>query len=145
MLKVFTKCVHGLHKVCICFFTLIKRCDLSVPDAVSLIQMDIFDLAKYYRENQGYKYILCIVDVFSGKVWAYKMKNRHNINVFDSFKQFIKDSNIERYKPHRFIKYKPMIFDVDMFWLTVDCTNNLFMLYSILIYIYYNTYFNFLI
>ncbi len=63
--------------------------------------MDIFDLAKYYKENQGYKYILCIVDVYSRKVWTYKMKNKDNINVFESFQQFIKDSNIEKYKPTR--------------------------------------------
>ena len=66
---------------------------------LSLIQMDIFDLAKYNKENQGYKYILCIVDVYSRKVWTYKMKNKDNINVFESFQQFIKDSNIEKYKP----------------------------------------------
>ncbi len=66
---------------------------------LSLIQMDIYDLAKYYKENQGYKYILCIADVYSRKVWAYKMKNKDNINVFESFKQFTKDSNIEKYKP----------------------------------------------
>ena len=33
MLKVFTKCLHSLHKVCICFHKLIKKCALSVPDA----------------------------------------------------------------------------------------------------------------
>ena len=27
------------------------------------------------------------------------MKNKDNINVFESFKQFTKDSNIEKYKP----------------------------------------------
>ncbi len=48
-------------------------------------------------------------------------------------------------KPFYLLSKHYMIFDVDMFWLTVDCTNNLFKLYSILIYIYYNTYFNFLI
>ena len=56
---------------------------------LSLVQMDIYDLAKYYRDNQGYKYILCLADVYSRKVWAYKMKNKDNDNVFDSFKQFI--------------------------------------------------------
>jgi hypothetical protein len=30
-----------------------------------------------------------------------KIKNKDNINVFESFKQFIKDSNIENYKPTR--------------------------------------------
>ena len=33
MLKVFTKCLHSLHKVCICFHKLIAKCALSVPDA----------------------------------------------------------------------------------------------------------------
>ncbi len=54
-----------------------------------------------YEFDQGYKYILCIIDVYSLKVWTYKMKNKDNINVFKSFKQFIKDSNIEKYKPTR--------------------------------------------
>jgi hypothetical protein len=61
--------------------------------------MDIYDLAKYYRDNQGYKYILCLADVYSRKVWAYKMKNKDNDNVFDAFKQFIKDSDLKKYKP----------------------------------------------
>jgi hypothetical protein len=36
--------------------------------------MDIYDLAKYYRDNQGYKYILCFADVYSRKEWDYKIK-----------------------------------------------------------------------
>jgi hypothetical protein len=66
---------------------------------LSLIQMDIFDLAKYYRDNQGYKYILCIIDVYSRKVWCYKMKNKDNNNVFESFHKFMTDSNLKKYTP----------------------------------------------
>ena len=66
---------------------------------LSLIQMDIFDLAKYYRDNQGYKYILCIIDVYSRKVWCYKMKNKDNANVFESFQKFMTDSNLKKYTP----------------------------------------------
>ena len=66
---------------------------------LSLIQMDIFDLAKYYRDNQGYKYILCIIDVYSRKVWCYKMKNKDNNNVFESFNKFMTDSNLKKYTP----------------------------------------------
>ena len=61
--------------------------------------MDIYDLAKYYRDNQGYKYILCFAYVYSRKEWAYKIKNKGNDNVFDSFKHFIKDSDLKKYKP----------------------------------------------
>jgi hypothetical protein len=40
ILKAFTKCLHSLHKVCICFHKLIKKCALSVPDA------DVADLVQ---------------------------------------------------------------------------------------------------
>jgi hypothetical protein len=45
MLKVFTKCLHSLHKVCICFHKLIKKCALSVPDA------DFADFADFKRQT----------------------------------------------------------------------------------------------
>jgi hypothetical protein len=82
--------------------TTVKKKDLGRIVAyypLSLIQMDIFDLAKYYRDNQGYKYILCIIDVYSRKVWCYKMKNKDNVNVFESFQKFMVDSNLKKYTP----------------------------------------------
>ena len=66
---------------------------------LSLIQMDIFDLSKYASSNKQHKYILCIIDVYTRYVWCYKMKNKDNVNVFDSFKKFITDSNLKKYTP----------------------------------------------
>ena len=66
---------------------------------LSLIQMDIYVMAKYVKDNKGYKYILCMIDVFSRKVWSNKMKKKDNKNVQDSFKKFISDSNIKEYTP----------------------------------------------
>ena len=43
---------------------------------LSIIQMDIYVMAKYVTGNKGYKYILCMIDVFTRKVWAYKMKKK---------------------------------------------------------------------
>ena len=56
-------------------------------------------MAKYVKDNKGYKYILCMIDVFTRKVWAYKMKKKDNKNVQDSFKKFISDSNVKEYTP----------------------------------------------
>jgi len=47
--------------------------------------MDIYVMAKYVKDNKGYKYILCMIDVFTRKVWAYKMKKKDNKNIQDSF------------------------------------------------------------
>ncbi len=56
-------------------------------------------MAKYVTGNKGYKYILCMIDVFTRKVWVYKMKKKDNDNVQASFKKFISDSNIKEYTP----------------------------------------------
>ena len=66
---------------------------------LSLVQMDIYVMFKYKKHNKGYKYILCMIDVFTRKVWAYKMKKKDNKNVQDSLKKFISDSNITEYTP----------------------------------------------
>ncbi len=40
------------------------------------LQLDIFVLQKYINSNNGYSYILCIMDVFSRKAWVYPMKSK---------------------------------------------------------------------
>jgi transposase InsO family protein len=66
---------------------------------LSMIQMDIFDLRKYARSNKGYKYILCIIDVFTRKVWTYKMLQKDNVNVQASFQNFLEKSGIQSNTP----------------------------------------------
>jgi hypothetical protein len=66
---------------------------------LSLIQMDIFDMQKFARTNKGYKYILCIIDVFTRKVWAYKMIKKDNENVQESFGTFLRNSTVQKHTP----------------------------------------------
>jgi hypothetical protein len=40
---------------------------------LSLVRMNIYDLAKYYRQKK-YKNTFRFTDVYSRNVWAYKMK-----------------------------------------------------------------------
>ena len=44
--------------------------------ALDLLQMDIFVMEKYSKQNKGYGYIFAIVDVFTRKAWAYPMNWR---------------------------------------------------------------------
>ena len=66
---------------------------------LSLIQMDIFDMQNFARTNEAYKYILCIIDVFTRKVWTYKMKLKNSENVQDSFNDFLQKSCIQSNTP----------------------------------------------
>ena len=52
------------------------------------LQLDIFVLKKYEYYNKGYGYILCIIDVFSRKVWAYPLKTKSLIDTTPAIKKF---------------------------------------------------------
>ena len=42
-------------------------------------QIDIYDLSKFEKHNEGYQYIFCCIDVFTRKVYCRAMKNKDHI------------------------------------------------------------------
>jgi transposase InsO family protein len=50
------------------------------------------------QKNDGFKYILCVIDVFSKKVWAEPLKNKTSVSVAEALKGIFKSSGI----PQRF-------------------------------------------
>ena len=52
--------------------------------------MDIFFLQKYHKQNQGYKYILCCIDIFTRYVFCEPMISKENEEVIKAFKLIIK-------------------------------------------------------
>ena len=56
-------------------------------------QLDIFILKKYYKDNKGYGYILCAVDVFTRKAYAVAMKHKNNEEVLKAMEDILKEAN----------------------------------------------------
>jgi hypothetical protein len=56
------------------------------------LQLDIFVLEKYEYYNKGYGYILCIIDIFSSKVWAYPLKTKSLMDTTPAIKTFFSTS-----------------------------------------------------
>ena len=54
-----------------------------------LWQMDIFDLSRYEKNNDGFRYLLACVDVFSRKAYVKPMKNKDTSTVIDAFTNII--------------------------------------------------------
>jgi len=57
-----------------------------------LWQLDIFILQKYKKNNKGYGYLLCAIDVFTRKVYIDAMKNKDNEDVLISMEKILMDS-----------------------------------------------------
>ncbi len=60
--------------------------------------MEIYVLDKYSKSNKGYGYIFALVDVFTGKAYAYPMENKNLEGTTESLKKFFGESDIKEYK-----------------------------------------------
>ena len=58
--------------------------------------MDIFDLAKYYRDNKGYKYILVVSDTHNKKIDAEPIKSKvqEDNEILEAFKKIYSRNTI---------------------------------------------------
>ena len=56
-------------------------------------QADLMDLQKYKRKNQGFAYILVVIDIFSRKLFAFPLKNKQGKTVSAAFVKLFR-SNI---------------------------------------------------
>ncbi len=61
------------------------------------LQLDIFVLKKYESHNKGYGYILCIIDIFSRKVWTYPMKNNSLTDTTPAIKKVFSSSGLHEF------------------------------------------------
>ena len=61
------------------------------------LQLDIFVLKKYEDYNKGYGYILCIIDVFSRKVWTFPLKSKGLIDTTPAIKKFFSTSGLHEF------------------------------------------------
>ena len=57
--------------------------------------IDIAQMNAYESFNDGYKYILCIIDVFSKYAWCVALKNKNSATVLNAVKKIVQDSGRE--------------------------------------------------
>ena len=53
-------------------------------------QADLIDMQKLEKYNNGYKWILTVIDIFSRYVWAFPLKSKTGEGVADAFKKIFK-------------------------------------------------------
>ena len=56
-----------------------------------LFQADLVDMSALSRYNDGYRYLLCCIDVFSKRAWAVPLRNKSGESVKEAFEQIFKD------------------------------------------------------
>lgn len=59
-----------------------------------LWQADLSDMRSYSEHNDGNKYILCVIDVFSKYAFARAIKNKNSITIKKSFQEIFQEAKV---------------------------------------------------
>ena len=66
-----------------------KRNRVIVGGIDELWQMDLADMQSHAKENDGYRYLLVCIDVFSKYVWVIPLKNKTGPALVTAFKEIL--------------------------------------------------------
>jgi Integrase core domain/Chromo (CHRromatin Organisation MOdifier) domain len=75
-------------------------------------QLDIMYLPDYKKESKGYKYLLCVLDVFSRKLFIRKLKQKDTNTVIRKFDSILEESKKE---PEKIVVDKGSEFKSEVF------------------------------
>lgn len=57
-----------------------------------LFQIDLIDMTKFENENDGYRWFITIIDTFSKKAWAFKIKRKAGKNIVEIMEPFLEET-----------------------------------------------------
>ena len=61
-----------------------------------LYQIDLVDMTKFENENDGYRWIITVIDTFSKKAWAFKIKRKSAQSIMSVMKPFLKENTPQK-------------------------------------------------
>ena len=64
-----------------------KRNRIIVSGIDDTWQADLIDLQNFSKENNGFKYLLTVIDVFSKYAWVFPIQNKTNKAIISSFQK----------------------------------------------------------
>ena len=60
---------------------------------------DLADLQLISKFNKGFRFLLCVIDIFSKYAWVVPLKHKKGVTIVNSFQKILKESN--RRKPNK--------------------------------------------
>lgn len=79
-----------------------KRRKYVMYGIADTLQADLIEMQPYEEENQGYRYILIVIDVFSKVAFAEPLKNKTGATVTKAMNSIIR--KVQRHNPYHHIK-----------------------------------------
>ena len=54
---------------------------------------DLADMQLFSKFNKGFRFLLCVIDIFSKYTWVVSLKDKKGITITNSFHNILKESN----------------------------------------------------
>ena len=64
---------------------------------------DLADMQLISKFNKGFRFLLCVIDIFSKYAWVVPLKDKKGVSIVDAFQKILDDSNR---KPSKIWVYK---------------------------------------
>ena len=55
--------------------------------------VDLADMPLLSKFNQGFRFLLCVIDIFSKYAWVVSVKDKKGISIVNAFQIILKESN----------------------------------------------------
>ena len=59
----------------------------------NILGVDLADMQLLSKFNKGFRFLLCVIDIFSKYAWVIPLKDKKGISIVNAFKQILKESN----------------------------------------------------
>ena len=59
---------------------------------------DLADMQLISKFNKGFRFLLCVIDIFSKYAWVVPLKDKKGVSIVDAFQKILDDSNRETNK-----------------------------------------------
>ena len=55
--------------------------------------VDLADMQLLSKFNKGFRFLLCVIDIYSKYPWVILLKDKKGISIVNGFQKFLKESN----------------------------------------------------
>ena len=59
----------------------------------SIWGVDLADMQLLSKFNKGFRFLLCVIDIFSKYAWVIPLKDKKGISIVNAFQKILKESN----------------------------------------------------
>ena len=59
----------------------------------NISRADLADMQLISKFNKGFRFLLCVIDIFSKYAWVIPLKDKKGVSIVDAFQKILDDSN----------------------------------------------------